>query len=88
MSHSEAFSRGFWFGSYRNLQMPGERPILGTSGVEASIGGPFERLGLSLRGEQESLSKSLPKVSTCLLGNSLGFSIGVGTTRLVASDLE
>lgn len=42
----------------------------------------------SLGGEQESLAKFLPEDPTCLLGTSLGFSIGVGTTRLAASDLE
>ena len=59
---------------------------------ETSLGGhhsPPQALPQAASEGNESLWLiCCPKIPTCLLGTSLGFSIGVGTTRLAASGLE
>ena len=55
---------------------------------ETSLGGP-QALPIEASEGNESLWLiCCPKIPTRLLGTSLGFSIGVGTTRLAASGLE
>lgn len=76
--------RALWFSSSINLPMQGKQAVTGSWVPETSLGGHHSLpSGPSQEAsEGTSLANLLPKDPHLLTGYSLGFSIGVGTTRL------
>lgn len=91
LAWGEAFAEGSCFGSCINLPKQENdwresQCLAKQESGEGDVSVPHLSSGDSEG--TEALTRSIRKGPTCLLGNFVGFSIGVGTTRLAASGLE